>query len=84
MLDSMRWIIIAIIALYAVPVVIYCILFKRFSFGIEMLFGAFSFLFFSPTYLNILNIYALSRINDISWGTKGLDTNTTNKNSALS
>lgn len=36
--------------------------------------GSFSFLFFTPTYLNILNIYSLCRIDDISWGTKGLDT----------
>jgi hypothetical protein len=35
--------------------------------------GAFSFLFYGPTYLNILNIYSLCRIDDISWGTKGLD-----------
>ena len=38
-----------------------------------MLLGAFSFLFYTPTYLNILNIYSLCRIDDISWGTKGLD-----------
>lgn len=30
-------------------------------------------MFYGPTYLNILNIYALCRIDDISWGTKGLD-----------
>jgi cellulose synthase/poly-beta-1,6-N-acetylglucosamine synthase-like glycosyltransferase len=79
----MRWIIIAIILLYALPVGLYVALFRRFSFGIDMIFGAFSFLFFSPTYLNILNIYALSRINDISWGTKGLDADVSNKNSNL-
>jgi hypothetical protein len=39
----------------------------------EILLGVFSFLFYGPTYLNILNIYSLSRIDDISWGTKGLD-----------
>lgn len=38
-----------------------------------MFLGAFSFLFYTPTYLNILNIYSLCRIDDISWGTKGLD-----------
>lgn len=79
----MRWIIIAIILLYAIPVGVYVILYKRLSFGIDMLFGAFSFLFFSPTYLNILNIYALARINDISWGTKGLDADVSNKNANL-
>ena len=35
--------------------------------------GYLSFLFYTPTYLNILNVYSLCRIDDISWGTKGLD-----------
>jgi len=52
----------------------YVILFKKFNILGEIIVGAFSFLFYSPTYLNILNIYSLCRIDDISWGTKGLDT----------
>lgn len=79
----MRWIILSIIGMYTFPVLLYVILFRRFSFAIDCVFGAFSFLFFSPTYLNILNIYALSRINDISWGTKGLDASQSSKNSSL-
>jgi len=39
----------------------------------ETIMGAFSFIFYGPTYLNILNIYSLCRIDDISWGTKGLE-----------
>lgn len=35
--------------------------------------GAVSFSFYSPTYLIILNIYALCRMDDLSWGTKGLE-----------
>jgi hypothetical protein len=35
--------------------------------------GAFSFIFYGPTYLNILKIYSLYRIEDISCGTKGLE-----------
>lgn len=31
------------------------------------------YLFYAPTYLHILVIYAFSRIDDLSWGTKGLD-----------
>ena len=84
LLASMRWIIISIILMYAVPVLIYVLLYKRLSFAIDTVFGAFSFLFFSPTYLNILHIYALFRINDISWGTKGLDaTHSSAKNAAI-
>ena len=40
---------------------------------VDVIFSAISFIFYGPTYLNILNIYALCRIDDISWGTKGLD-----------
>lgn len=39
-------------------------------------------MFYSPTYLNILNIYSLCRIDDISWGTKGLDAGS-DKNASL-
>lgn len=47
-----------------------------------MLFGTFSFLFYTPTYLNVLNTFALCRIDDISWGTKGLDAENS-KNQAM-
>lgn len=43
----------------------------------------FSFLFYGPTYMNILNIYALCRMDDISWGTKGLDASSSGKNAHL-
>ncbi|KAI0268865.1 chitin synthase-domain-containing protein [Gloeopeniophorella convolvens] len=32
------------------------------------------YLLLSPTYVNILNIYAFANLDDISWGTKGEDT----------
>lgn len=32
-----------------------------------------SYLFYTPTYVNILQIFAFCRIDDLSWGTKGLD-----------
>ena len=35
--------------------------------------GFAAFLFYTPTYLIILNIYSLCKIDDMSWGTKGLD-----------
>ena len=35
--------------------------------------GFLSFLFYTPTYLILLNTYSLCKIDDISWGTKGLD-----------
>ncbi len=32
-----------------------------------------SYLYYSPTYINIIQIFAFARIDDLSWGTKGLD-----------
>lgn len=61
-----------IIGLYIIPIIIFMI-FCRLDYIIDILFSTFSFVFYTPTYLNILNIYALCRIDDISWGTKGLD-----------
>lgn len=44
-----------------------------------MLFSVFAFFFYTPTYLILLNTYALCRIDDISWGTKGLDSHKATK-----
>jgi len=38
-----------------------------------MLTSLFSYIYFTPTYVNILQIFAFCRIDDLSWGTKGLD-----------
>ena len=32
-----------------------------------------SYIWYVPTYINVLIIYAFCRIDDLSWGTKGLD-----------
>lgn len=52
-----------------------------FDYLTDIMFGILSFIFYIPTYLNILSIYSLCRLDDISWGTKGLDSdnNTSNK-----
>ncbi|ORX37201.1 chitin synthase-domain-containing protein [Kockovaella imperatae] len=31
------------------------------------------YILFSPTYINVLNVYAYSNLHDLSWGTKGSD-----------
>lgn len=31
------------------------------------------YMLFSPTYINVLNVYAYSNLHDLSWGTKGSD-----------
>jgi chitin synthase len=47
---------------------------------IDVVFGVVSFIFYTPTYLNILYTFALCRIDDISWGTKGLDAEVSKSN----
>lgn len=39
--------------------------------SIEMALCVPHFIFYSPTYIHLLVIYAFSRIDDLSWGTKG-------------
>ena len=65
---------------YVLPIVVFAIGYKRCSFIAEMILGIFSFIFYSPTYLNILSTYALCRIDDFSWGTKGLTSENNLKN----
>ena len=81
--DTMRWLLIGVVMSYSVPIVVYLLLFGNFNILLEVIAGAFSFLFYAPTYLNILNIYSLCRIDDISWGTKGLDSGGSDKNKDL-
>ena len=71
-----KYLVVAVLGSYIIPIFVYAIFFHRFSFIFEILCGALSFLFYTPTYLNILNTFAISRIDDISWGTKGLDATT--------
>ncbi len=68
---------------YIFPLALYGIFFFRLKYLWEIVSGTFSFLFYSPSYLNLLNIYALCRIDDISWGTKGLDASVGGKNAKL-
>jgi len=77
-----KWIVVGVVSLYIIPISIYSIFFCKCEFVGDVLFGTISFIFYTPTYLNILNTFALCRIDDISWGTKGLDTED-NKNKDL-
>ena len=69
--------------LYALPLMLYSILFSNFRIIFEVVAGAFSFAFYTPTYLIILNVYALCRMDDLSWGTKGLDAGSGSKDEAV-
>ena len=78
-----NWLVVGIIALYIVPISIYSLFYCKCSFLFDVIFGTFSFIFYTPTYMNILNTFALCRIDDISWGTKGLDAAEDTKNLSL-
>lgn len=73
----MRWMLLGSVAIYLVPIFVYALLFGNGHILWEVILGYLSFLFYSPTYLEIINIYSLCRIDDISWGTKGLEGSST-------
>lgn len=52
------------------------VILTAFSFGTycQIVMSMFSYFFFAPSYVNLFFIYAFCRIDDLSWGTKGLDT----------
>lgn len=66
---TIRALMVGTIVLYALQV-LFC-----FSWRIlwEILISVPSYLFYSPTYMNLLMIYAFCKIDDFSWGTKGLE-----------
>jgi cellulose synthase/poly-beta-1,6-N-acetylglucosamine synthase-like glycosyltransferase len=82
-INILRWILIFSTGIYVFPIIIYIALYRKLGVLFDIAFGSLSFLFYGPTYLNILNIYALCRIDDISWGTKGLDAGVSNNDQAL-
>ena len=82
-INILRWILIFSTGIYVFPIIIYIVLYRKLGVLFDIVFGSLSFLFYGPTYLNILNIYALCRIDDISWGTKGLDARVSNNDQAL-
>lgn len=65
----LRILIIFILVGHALPI-IWTFSLKKY---VEMLASLCSYLFYTPTYVNILQIFAFCRIDDLSWGTKGLD-----------
>lgn len=65
----LRALIIFVIIGHALPILWTCS-FRKY---VEMITSLLSYLYYSPTYINILQIFAFARIDDLSWGTKGLD-----------
>ena len=68
-----RWLLLGSVLFYLIPIFLLAILFRRSKIIGEIMFGALSFLFYTPTYLLTLNIYSLCRMDSVSWGTKGIE-----------
>lgn len=65
----LRALIIFIIVGHGLPI-LWTFSFRKY---VEMLTSLLSYLYYSPTYINLIQIFAFARIDDLSWGTKGLD-----------
>lgn len=63
------------IAMYAIQVLLAGVCVTDFGGRVisEVILSVHHFLFYAPTYLHTLMIYAFCKIDDFSWGTKGLD-----------
>jgi cellulose synthase/poly-beta-1,6-N-acetylglucosamine synthase-like glycosyltransferase len=64
-----KWLVLGNIALYAVP----C-LFKAKEAFKDILWNVPHYLFFAPSYVHTFLIFAFVNVDDLSWGTKGLET----------
>jgi chitin synthase len=65
----LRSLILFVVVGFALPI-IWTFSFRK---SIEMVTSLISYIYFSPTYITILQSFAFCRIDDLSWGTKGLD-----------
>ena len=55
----------------------YCVTNYRLRVITELFLSVPHFLFYAPTYLHIFMIYSFCKVDDFTWGTKGLDSDTT-------
>ena len=76
LITLLRYMLIGSVVINFIPLIAYWIIFCKAQPLCQVLLGYLSFLFYTPTYLIVLNIYSLCKIDDISWGTKGLDSST--------
>ena len=65
----LRILILFVIIGFALPI-LWTLSFRK---TIEMITSLLSFIYYTPTYINIVQTFAFARIDDLSWGTKGLD-----------
>lgn len=68
----LRILILSTIAIHAVPPLVFMMLKCSAKYAWEVMASSFSYLYYAPAYLHVLTIFAYCRIDDLSWGTKGL------------
>lgn len=73
MITLLRYLLVGSVVINFIPLGVFGIIFCKGQPFCQVLLGYLSFLFYTPTYLIVLSIYSLCKIDDISWGTKGLD-----------
>lgn len=73
LIDLLRFLLIGSVVIMFIPLGFYWMIFCKAQPFCQVILGYISFLFYTPTYLIVLTIYSLCKIDDISWGTKGLD-----------
>lgn len=64
----LRWAILSSVGVVILPIVTYTIFFRKFGILWDYIVGSLSFIFYSPTYVNILNIYSKCRVDDVVSG----------------
>lgn len=70
---QLRIVTILVFLIHGIPIAMHFFLYAKPKMIAEMIIGVLSYIFYNPTYLILLNIYALCRVDDISWGTKGIN-----------
>lgn len=62
-----------LIACFLVPMLIYMFFYCKAKIFCDVALGSLSYIFYWPTYINILNIYSLCKIDELSWGVSGFN-----------
>jgi len=68
----LRILIFGIIIIHCIPPLIFVLMKLRLKYAWEVFSSSLSYLFYAPAYLHVLMIFSYCRIDDLSWGTKGL------------
>lgn len=64
----LRWSILSSVGVVILPIITYTIFFRKFGILWDYIVGSLSFIFYSPTYVNILSIYSKCRVDDVVSG----------------